>query len=145
VASKTVVTQSAAARNGLFVFLETAFVLAFVRGWFGARTTTGRIVGALFMGGVVILLSLLWRRASKIRSWLEVTDDAIALCTHAAPGAVAITRADGDHVRFVMRGNARSPQLALTAPATGRVLPLPWYSKKPISTACASHGWTVEG
>ena len=75
----TVVQQSASARNGLFVFLELAFVLAFARGVAGAATTTGAIAAGVFMAAFAIGIALMWRRASQLRSCLEISDDTITL------------------------------------------------------------------
>lgn len=141
----TVVKQSAVARNGLFILLDAAAAAAFVRGVPNAATTAGAIAAGVFTTAAAIGVTLLWFRASQLRSQLSISSEAIALQLQDHRAVSAIWRRDGEHLRFVMRGGYRYRNLVLEQLETSAAITLPWYSKKPIMRACIAHGWQVAG
>jgi hypothetical protein len=139
-AEPTVIAQSAVARNGLFVFLEAAFAVAFVRGVPGAATTAGSIAAATFTTSVAVGIGLLWRQAERGKSRLQITSESIDLVTRTGPVG-SIRRDDGDELGFAMRGRSRYRIQTLVQSGTGTSLALPWFSRRPVVEACRARGW----
>jgi hypothetical protein len=140
-----IVTQSAASRNALFGGLELVFVVAFVRGVPGAATSAGAVAAGVFCTAVILGVAFLWRRTNQMKSYLDISNDAIALMSQRRQDAIAsISRGDGAQLQFVMRGGARYRNLCLVQSTTGTSILLPLYTRAPIKSACVEHGWQLD-
>ena len=141
-AAPTVIKQSSAAREGLFGFIEAAFLVALVRGAIGASTTAGRIASILFMGAVALGWGLLWRVQWRHRSRLEIGSDVIAKVDHAdTDHPLVIDRSSGDELYFFIGNGRYNAFPVLVSRSTGVKLSLAYYSKKQVQAACVAHGW----
>lgn len=141
---QTIVAQSAVGRDALFGIIELAFLFALVRGVTGASTLGGTIAAGVFMGAVSIGWALLWRNVWRARTWLEISDRAIALRDHLGTDRAVISRASGNHLRFVVLGRARYHYVGLKSDDDGTLIRLPYYGKKRIRQACGAHGWRLD-
>jgi hypothetical protein len=137
----TVVQESAAARDGLFGLLVAVLVAALVRGFIGAHTTAGRIAVATIFGALVALVAWGWLILRLGPTRLEVSEEAIRLVNAAPKGPIALLRAWGDDLAFIVRGRGRFGYWALMVRGTDTVLPLRFFNRKQVKRACLSHGW----
>jgi hypothetical protein len=137
----SVVRESAGARDGLYGALTFAFALALVRGVIGASTTAGRIVCALFFGGIVVggIIVWIWRR--RRAPWLEISDDKIVLQRPKSTEVRQLTKAPGSQLRFVSVGSMQYRSTGLTLVGSGIVLPLSFFTRKVVTQACVDHHW----
>jgi hypothetical protein len=135
-----VVAQSRKQRDGIFGFLVAVFVVALVRGLIGASTSAGRIAVAVFVTAVLAALVTIWVRVVRRPEHLEVAHAAISLVRTGGP-PVGFDRQAGDQLRFVMSGGGRYRRLGLMSVATGTVIPLGFFDKKAVRSACEGVGW----
>jgi hypothetical protein len=114
----------------------------------GAQTSTGRVVGSVVFGAVLVALIVGWIRMSRsARRRLEITEDAIRYVP--PDGCVpALSRQWGDELRFVIQHRAAVSRvwvLGLTIKGTDTVMDLRGeFSREAVRQACLAHGWRFD-
>ena len=134
--------------NLVLALLVAAFAVALSRLMTGAQTSTGRAVGAIVFGALLVALIVGWIRMSRSpRRRLEITEDAIRYVR--PDGHVdALSRQWGDELCFVLphRGVAsRVWALGLTIKGTDTVMDVRGeFSREAVREACPAHGWRFD-
>jgi hypothetical protein len=125
-----------------------AFAITLFRLVTGAQTSTGRVVGVVVFGAVLVLLILGGIRMSRTpRRRLEITEDAIR---YAQPGGrvSALSRQWGDELAFVMQHRAAMSRvwvLGLTIKGTDTVMNLRGeFPREEVRQACLARGWRFD-
>jgi hypothetical protein len=110
-----------------------------------ARTSTGRVAGAVVFGAVLVLLIVGWIRMNRRpRGRLEITGDAIR---YVEPGGrvSALSRQSGDELAFFRQHRGAMSRvwvLELTVKGTGNVMHLRGaFPRAAVRQACIAHGW----
>jgi hypothetical protein len=120
--------------------LIAVFVLALIRGEFGAATAAGRIAVAAFTGALIILLTVSAIVVGRRHDRIEVTRDAITHLRGSRRQVTALSRAQGGELRLVRRGGARYRAWALTNDNRSFV-DLWFFSRQAVQAACRDRGW----
>ena len=136
-----VVRESAAQRNGLFAFLAVVFAAALARGVLGAATMAGRIAVIVIMGGVLVLILVLWVTRRQAKQWPEVSADSIVLRQPKVGREEVLRRTSDSRLRFTAVGAGRARQLALQIEGADDVLALQFFKQKKVEAACVTCGW----
>jgi hypothetical protein len=139
-----VVRESRAQRDGLFGGLVAVFVLAFIRGFAGAQTGSGRVAVTIFTAAVIALLVIGWIAIVSRRSRLEISRATISLVSKRRDRLV-LSRDSGDRLRVVRLGSGRYRRTGLAIEGTDEVLPLGLFSVREVRQACRSKGWGFIG
>jgi len=140
-AGAIVLRQSRLQRDGLFGGLIAVFLVALVRGYPGAQTSTGRIVLVAFVSVVTVALAVGWVRLIRRPYRLEISSQTITLVD--GKGATrTLSRRSGDELRLVSLGSGRYRQYGLTIQGADTVLPLPFFSAKQVKRQCRAAGWS---
>jgi hypothetical protein len=138
-----VVRQSRAQRDGLFGALLAVFLVALVRGYGGAQTSTGRVMVVVFVSVVAAALVLGWARLVLRPSRLEISRQEITL-VDARGGRRVLSRQSGDQLRVVGVGGGRYRQPALTIQGSGTAIPLTLFSAREVRRQCLAAGWSLQ-
>ncbi len=134
--------------NIVLALLVVALAVALFRLVTGAQTSTGRVIGAVVFGAVLVFLLAGWIRMSRApRRRLEITEEAIRYVQ--SDGRVsALSRQWGDELCFVMQHRAplsRVWVLGLTIKGTDTVMDLRGeFSREAVRQACLAHGWRFD-
>ena len=140
-AGAIVLRQSRLQRDGLFGGLIAVFLVALVRGYPGAQTSTGRIVLVIFVSVVTAALTVGWVRLIRRPYRLEISSQTITL-VDGKGAARTLSRRSGDELRLVSLGSGRYRQYGLTIQGADTVLPLPFFSAKQVRRQCRAAGWS---
>jgi hypothetical protein len=136
----TIVRESRVRISTLFGFLTVICVAALARGVPGAQTTTGRVTAAAVFGGLLVLVIIGWIVMLRRPRRLEITADAIRYVQRNGQ-VTALSRQQGDELRWVKQLRGRSWRLGLTIVGTDAVMFLGAFSRKPVRQACLARGW----
>jgi hypothetical protein len=140
-AAPIVLHQSRLQRDGLFGALIAVFLVALVRGYTGAQTTTGRVVLVVFVSVVTAALAVGWVRLIRRPCRLEISSQTITFV--GGKGATRVlSRRSGDELKLVSLGSGRYRQYGLTIQGADTVLPLPFFSAKQVKRQCRAAGWS---
>jgi hypothetical protein len=143
-AAAIVLRQSRVQRDGLFGVLTAAFLVALVRGYAGAQTTTGRVVVLVFVSVVTAALVLGWVRLIRHPCRLEISPQAVTFVDGRGIRRT-LPRGAGSQLRMVRVGGGRYVQPGLTIPGSGTVIPLPFFSTREVRRQCSAAGWSFAG
>jgi hypothetical protein len=144
----TVLVERRRQGNIVLSLLVAAFAVALFRLVTGAQTSTGRVVGSVVFGAILVALIVGWIRMSRsARRRLEITEDAIRYVP--PDGCVpALSRQWGDELRFVIQHRAAVSRvwvLGLTIKGTDTVMDLRGeFSREAVRQACLAHGWRFD-
>jgi hypothetical protein len=129
-------------------FIVVAFAITLFRLVTGAQTSTGRVVGVVAFGAVLVFLIVGWIRMSRTpRRRLEITEDAIR---YVQPGGrvSALSRQSGDELAFVMEHRGAMSRvwvLGLTIKGTDTVMDLRGeFPREKVRQACLARGWRFD-
>jgi hypothetical protein len=137
----TIVAESRLQVGILFGFLSVIAIAALARGVTGAQTVAGRVAVVVIFGLLLVLFIARWIICLRHPTRLEITEDAIRFMTRNGQ-VTALSRAQGDELRFVRRLAGRTSKLGLKAEGGGPVLsPLNFFSRQAIRQAGRSRGW----
>ena len=140
-AGAIVLRQSRLQRDGLFGALIAVFLVALVRGYPGAQTTTGRVAVLVFVSVVTAALAVGWVRLIRRPCRLEISSQTITFVD--GKGATRVlSRRSGDELKLVSLGSGRYRQYGLTIQGADTVLPLPFFSAKQVKRQCRAAGWS---
>lgn len=137
-----VVKESSLKREGLYGVLTLAFLAALIRGVTGAMTTGGRITAGILFGALAAVVAFRWFWAVRHPGRLEVSSNTVRFIPGSGKIATQeISRSAGDQLQFVARGTARYVSLALRQSASGTVVSMGMFDRKPVQRACEASGW----
>jgi hypothetical protein len=143
-AAPIVLRQSRLQRDGLFGVLIAVFLVALVRGYPGAQTTTGRVAVVVFVSVATAALAVGWVRLIRRPCRLEISSQTITFVD--GKGATRVlSRRSGDELKLVSLGSGRYRQYGLTIQGADTVLPLPFFSAKQVKRQCRAAGWSFPG
>ena len=141
----TILCPSRVQRDGLFGFLTAVVAVALARGVVGADSTGGRVAITIVFGGLLVLILVGWIRLVRRADRLEVSAESVRYISGSGKETHIIIRADGPDLRFVARGAGRFSFLALQQAATGALIPLHLFARRPVTAACEQSGWRMLG
>jgi len=127
----------------LLGFLTLAWVAVLARGLSGAHTTTGRVAVAVIFGGLLVVLIAGWTAALRRPRRLEITEDAVRYVQRNGQVS-ALSRQQGDELRWVKELRGRTWRLGLTIVGTDTVMLLGTFSRKAVRQACLARGWRFD-
>ena len=111
-----------------------------------AQTPTGRVVGAVVFGAVLVLMIVGWIRMNRRpRRRLEIAEDAIRYVE--SDGRVsALSRQSGDELAFfIQHRGGRVSVLELTVKGTGTVIDVRGeFPREAVRQACIACGWRFD-
>ena len=136
----TIVRPSRLQRDGFFGGLIAVFILAIVRGIFGAGTGSGRIAVIIFAGAIIAVLLGGWIRSVTRPSHLEISPAAVTLVEPAGQRRT-LARDSGDEISVTVDGGGRYRRSALTIAGSGTTIPLSFFSLPEIERQCVANGW----
>lgn len=140
-ADTIVLRQSRLQRDGLFGALIAVFLVALLRGYPGAQTTTGRVAVVVFVSVVTAALAVGWVRLIRRPCRLEISSQTITFVDGKGAARV-LSRSSGDELKLVSLGSGRYRQYGLTIQGADTVLPLPFFSAKQVKRQCRAAGWS---
>ncbi|MBA2725275.1 MAG: hypothetical protein H0U53_04730 [Actinobacteria bacterium] len=127
----------------LWGFLTVGFALALVRGHFGAETSTGRIVGDVIFGALLIGTVCIWWRSRRDPARLEVSPEAIRYTFRGARNPITLSRAEGNlYLRIVFTGGrVRTPLRYLKVTGSDQAILMHTFDWSEVERACIANGW----
>lgn len=144
----TILVERRRQGNIVLAFIVVAFAITLFRLVTGAQTSTGRVVGVVVFGAVLVFLIVGWIRMSRTpRRRLEITEDAIR---YVQPGGrvSALSRQSGDELAFVMEHRGAMSRvwvLGLTIKGTDTVMDLRGeFPREKVRQACLARGWRFD-
>jgi hypothetical protein len=124
----------------LFAFLTLASAVALVRLVPNAHTTSGRVVGAVGFGVLLVVFLVGWIVAIRRSGRLEITQGAISYVK--GNGQVStLSRQQGNRLRWAKELRGRIWKLGLTIDGTDTVMVLGIFSRRAVQQACLARGW----
>ena len=139
----TIVRESRAQISTLLGFLTVACVAALARGVPGAQTAAGRVAVAVVFGGLLVILVVGWLVMLRRRRRLEITEDAVRYVQRNGQVS-ALSRRDGDELRWVKQLRGRVWRRGLTIVGTDTVMLLGTFSRQAVRHACLARGWRFD-
>lgn len=143
-----VVTEKARLVNLLWGFLAVMSALALVRGHLGAETTTGRIVGDVIFGTLLVGSVWMWLWSRRYPSRLEISPETITYTYRGAGNPTTLFRNGGDLYVHTTWMGGRHPTTLRYLKVTGsdEGILLQTFDWPEVERACMANGWRfVEG
>jgi hypothetical protein len=139
----TIVRESRGQIGTLLGLLTLACVVALARGVPAAHSAAGRVALSVVFGGVLVVLIAGWIVALRRPRRLEITEDAVRYVQRNGQVS-ALSRQQGDELRWVKELRGRTWRLGLTIAGTDTVILLGTFSRKAVRQACLARGWRFD-
>jgi hypothetical protein len=124
----------------LFAFLMLVSAVALARVVPNAHTTAGRVTGVVIFGVLLAVFAVGWIVTIRRPGRLEIGQDTIRY-VQGNGQAAALSRKQGNRLRWVKQRRGRLGKLGLTIEGTDAVMTLGLFSRKAVQQACLARGW----